>query len=104
MHGPPAFRTGAAKSAPQAAVTACTALAELSRLQVIPGVGRIVWLTALTHLPELGTLDRKRITASAGHAPFACEKRLQRSTPEDGSPETRARALMRARPEFTKEA
>jgi transposase len=37
-----------------------------------------VGLTVLTHLPELGTLDRKRITALAGLAPFACESGLQR--------------------------
>jgi transposase len=62
-----------------AATTACTALAEpLGRLQAISGVGRIVGLTVLTHLPELGMLDRKRITALAGLAPFACESGLQR--------------------------
>jgi transposase len=53
----------------EAAATACTPLAEpLGRLQAIPGVGRVVGLTLLTHLPELGTLDRKRITALAGLA------------------------------------
>jgi transposase len=63
----------------EAAATACRALAEpLGRLQAIPGVGRIVGLTVLTHLPELGTLDRKRITALAGLAPFARESGLQR--------------------------
>jgi transposase len=42
------------------AATACTALAEpLERLRAIPGVGRVVGLTVLTHLPEIGTLDRK---------------------------------------------
>jgi transposase len=50
----------------------------LERLQAIPGVGRVVGLTVLTHLPELETLDRKRITALAGLAPFACESGLQR--------------------------
>jgi transposase len=61
------------------AATACTALAEpLERLRAIPGVGRVVGLTVLTHLPELGTLDRKRIAALAGLAPFACESGLQR--------------------------
>src|SRR5262245_48373338 len=62
-----------------AAATACTVLTEpLGRLQAIPGVGRVVGLTLLTHLPELGTLDRKRITALPGLAPFACESGLQR--------------------------
>src|SRR5262245_61905556 len=32
----------------------------------------------MTRLPELGKLDRKRITALAGLAPFACESGLQR--------------------------
>jgi transposase len=62
-----------------AAATACVTLAEpLGRLQAIPGVGRVVGLTLLTHLPELGTLDRKRIAALAGLAPFARESGLQR--------------------------
>jgi transposase len=61
------------------AATACTALAEpLRHLQAIPGVGRVVALTLLTHLPELGTLDRKRMAALAGLAPFARESGLQR--------------------------
>src|SRR5215471_12033139 len=55
-----------------------THIDDAGRLQAIPGVGRIVGLTVLTHLPELGTLDRKRITALAGLAPFACESGLQR--------------------------
>jgi len=54
------------------------AVEPLGRLQAIPGVGRLEGLTVLTHLPELGTLDRKRITALAGLAPFACESGLQR--------------------------
>jgi transposase len=41
-------------------------------------VGRVVALTLVTHLPELGTLDRKRIAALAGLAPFARESGLQR--------------------------
>ena len=62
-----------------AAATTCTLLTEpLGRLQAIPGVGRVVGLTLLTHLPELGRLDRKRIAALAGLAPFARESGLQR--------------------------
>jgi transposase len=63
----------------EGAVTACATVAEpLGRLQAIPGVGRVVALTLVTHLPELGTLDRKRIAALAGLAPFARESGLQR--------------------------
>jgi transposase len=61
------------------AASTCTALGEpLAQLQAIPGVGRVVALTLVTHLPELGTLDRKRIAALAGLAPFARESGLQR--------------------------
>ena len=45
----------------------------VARLQTAPGIGRIVATTLLTHLPELGRLDRKRIAALAGLAPFARE-------------------------------
>jgi transposase len=63
----------------EGAVTACATVAEpLGRLQAIPGVGRVVALTLVTHLPELGTLDRKRIAALAGLAPFARESGRQR--------------------------
>ena len=62
-----------------AAATACHALTEpLARLQAVPGVGRVVAVTLVSHLPELGTLNRKRIAALAGLAPFACESGLQR--------------------------
>jgi transposase len=45
----------------------------VARLQTAPGVGRVVATTLLTHLPELGRLDRKRMAALAGLAPFARE-------------------------------
>ena len=62
-----------------AAATACDALTEpLARLQAVPGVGRVVAVTLVSHLPELGTLNRKRIAALAGLAPFARESGLQR--------------------------
>jgi transposase len=61
------------------ATTACGAVTEpLARLQGVPGVGRVVALTLVTHLPELGTLDRKRIAALAGLAPFARDSGVQR--------------------------
>jgi len=39
-------------------------------LRSIPGVGRQLALVLLADLPELGTLDRKRIAALVGVAPF----------------------------------
>ena len=39
-------------------------------LQSVPGVGQQISLTLLAYLPELGTLNRKRIAALVGVAPF----------------------------------
>lgn len=39
-------------------------------LRSVPGVGPVTARTLLADLPELGTLDRKRIAALAGLAPF----------------------------------
>jgi transposase len=39
-------------------------------LQSVPGVGRVLSLTLLAELPELGTLNRKQIAALVGVAPF----------------------------------
>jgi transposase len=77
------------------AATACATLAEpLERLRAIPGVGRVVGLTVLTHLPELGTLDRKRIAALAGLAPFARESGLQRGRRAIWGGRSDARAML----------
>lgn len=40
-------------------------------LRSVPGVGRVLALSVLTQLPELGTLNRKQIAALAGVAPLA---------------------------------
>jgi transposase len=45
----------------------------VARLRTAPGVGPVVATTLLAHLPELGTLDRRRMAALAGLAPFARE-------------------------------
>jgi len=42
-------------------------------LQSFPGVGRVTVFTLLARLPELGTLNRRAISALAGVAPFACD-------------------------------
>jgi transposase len=39
-------------------------------LQSVPGVGTVVSHTLLAHLPELGTLDRRKIAALVGVAPL----------------------------------
>lgn len=40
-------------------------------LDSVPGVGRVTITTLLGRLPELGTLERKRVAALVGLAPFA---------------------------------
>jgi transposase len=39
-------------------------------LQSVPGVGRVCSVTLMAELPELGTLNRQKIAALAGVAPF----------------------------------
>ena len=39
-------------------------------LRTVPGVGKVLSITLLAHLPELGALNRKQIAALAGLAPF----------------------------------
>lgn len=42
-------------------------------LRSVPGVGPVLSTTLLAELPELGQLDRKKIAALVGVAPFNCE-------------------------------
>ncbi len=42
-------------------------------IRSVPGVGPILSTTLLAELPELGTLNRKKIAALAGVAPFNCD-------------------------------
>jgi transposase len=44
--------------------------AQAERLDSIPGVGLITAVTVLAEMPELGQLDRQKIAALAGLAPF----------------------------------
>jgi transposase len=44
--------------------------AQVERLDTIPGVGLIVAMTVVTDMPELGQLNRQKIAALAGLAPF----------------------------------
>jgi hypothetical protein len=57
----------------------------LGRAQAIPGVGRVVGLTLLTHLPELGTLDRKPDYRVGRAAPVCVRERASRSPPVPAS-------------------
>ena len=47
-------------------------------LQSVPGVGPVLATTRIAELPELGTLDRKRIAALVGVAPLTCESGILR--------------------------
>jgi len=42
-------------------------------LRSVPGVGRVLSTTLLAELPELGTLNRKKIAALVGVAPYNCD-------------------------------
>lgn len=42
-------------------------------LQTVPGIGPVTSATLLAELPELGQLNRKKIAALVGVAPFSCD-------------------------------
>jgi transposase len=42
-------------------------------LRSVPGVGRVLSTTLLAELPELGTLNRKKVAALVGVAPYNCD-------------------------------
>lgn len=47
-------------------------------LRSVPGVGPVTAITLLVELPELGTLNRKKIAALVGVAPFNCDSGYRR--------------------------
>ncbi len=49
-------------------------------LQSVPGVGPVLSRTLLAELPEIGTLDRRKIAALAGLAPFNRDSGKMRGT------------------------
>jgi transposase len=51
---------------------------QAERLDSIPGVGMITAVTVLAEMPELGQLDRQKIAALAGLAPFNRDSGQQR--------------------------
>lgn len=63
-------------------------------LRSVPGVGPQLALTILAHLPELGTLDRKRIAALVGVAPFNRDSGVFRGRRTVWGGRTRVRAAL----------
>lgn len=47
-------------------------------LQSVPGIGRVVSFSLLAELPELGTLNRQRLSKLVGVAPLNCDSGQQR--------------------------
>jgi transposase len=47
-------------------------------LQSVPGVGKVTSTTLIADLPELGRLNRKKIAALVGLAPFNCDSGLMK--------------------------
>ena len=63
-------------------------------LRLVPGVGEQLSLSLLAYLPELGTLNRKRIAALVGVAPFNRESESRRSKRSVWGGRTRLRAVL----------
>jgi transposase len=47
-------------------------------LQSVPGIGKVTAMTLIADLPELGQLNRKKIAALVGLAPFNCDSGLSK--------------------------
>ena len=63
-------------------------------LRLVPGVGEQLSLSLLAYLPELGTLNRKRIAALVGVAPFNRDSGFRRSKRSVWGGRTRLRAVL----------
>ena len=63
-------------------------------LRSVPGVGEQLSLALLAHLPELGTLDRKRIAALVGVAPINRDSGQMRGKRSVWGGRTRVRAVL----------
>ena len=63
-------------------------------LRSVPGVGEQLSLTLLAHLPELGTLDRKRIAALVGVAPMNRDSGTMRGRRTISGGRARVRAVL----------
>lgn len=49
-------------------------------IRSVPGAGRVLSVTLLASLPELGTLNRRQIAALVGVAPFNCDSGTMRGS------------------------
>ena len=63
-------------------------------LRSVPGVGEQLSLSLLAYLPELGTLDRKRIAALVGVAPFNRDRGPHRGRRSVWGGRARVRAVL----------
>ncbi len=63
-------------------------------LRTVPGVGPVLALTLLAHLPELGTLDRKPLAALVGLAPRPADSGTRRGRRVIGGGRAQVRATL----------
>lgn len=63
-------------------------------LASVPGVGKVVARTLIAELPELGTLDRRRIAALAGLAPWTRQSGQWRGKSRIGGGRARVRSAL----------
>jgi transposase len=67
---------------------------KLARLDEIQGVGEVTAMNVLIHMPELGTLSHKEISALAGVAPFNKDSGQSRGKRETWGGRARVRAAL----------
>lgn len=78
------------------------------RLMAIPGIGPVTTASLMAYVPELGALDRRRIAALVGLAPYNCDSGTQtgKRRIRGGRPQIRrvlymaTWAVIRAQPDF----
>src|SRR6185369_18014690 len=63
-------------------------------LQSVPGIGRVVSFSLLADLPELGTLNRQRISKLVGVAPLNCDSGQQRGARHIFGGRARVRSML----------
>jgi transposase len=63
-------------------------------LQSVPGIGPVVSFSMLADLPELGTLNRQKISKLVGVAPLNCDSGQQRGTRHIYGGRARVRSML----------